>query len=359
VTSDYTGAMLCSVHHAPRYVAPHPSLRLGLVQSQDVAARAAAEASEAGKAKPKPPSYTARVAAEKFASVQIRASVPDAAAKASGAHGGGCASRPDSERNSGMNLLRQKRLKAKVAAVLLGRCPQHAGTCSSLARETIPRAKVIHHSSDVNGQTKREQPSWVGLLDEAGGDFYRFNCFDLEATADPRLMQQSPDGRLDHVVDKKKAMAKAALRRRGSTVTLQVVMELQTRICWVSVFINDTIIDARILRLQHRRKLRCAVFVGSPGQHFSSLPALFTQCSYGQLQYQLPGKPQDRFSKFNFPMLVWPSFEYAAAVASRRSAAKVYACYAAMAESEAIPFEHPANDRARRRVLGRLAQPWL
>ena len=29
VTSDYTGAMLCSVHHAPRYVAPHPSLRLG------------------------------------------------------------------------------------------------------------------------------------------------------------------------------------------------------------------------------------------------------------------------------------------------------------------------------------------
>ena len=101
--------------------------------------------------------------------------------------------------------------------------------------------------------------SWVGLLDEAGGDFYRFNCFDLEvavckssfcpenfkmtlleATADPRLMQQSPDGRLDHVagcfqaqpsrtawgvrslqVEKKKAMAKAALRRRGSTVTLQ------------------------------------------------------------------------------------------------------------------------------------------
>ena len=91
------------------------------------------------------------------------------------------------------------------------------------------------HSSDV-------ARSWVGLLDEAGGDFYRFNCFDLEAqvaylftphmvthpetasqasdsanhvqnswgmmlrsclrkaTADPRLMQQSPDGRLDHVV---------------------------------------------------------------------------------------------------------------------------------------------------------------
>ena len=43
----------------------------------------------------------------------------------------------------------------------------------------------------------------------------------------------------------------------------------------------------------------------------------------------------------------------------RVGAAKVYACYAEMAEMESMPFEHPANDRARRRVLGRLAQPSL
>ncbi|CAE7248832.1 unnamed protein product [Symbiodinium microadriaticum] len=305
--------MLCSVHHAPRYVAPHPSLRLGLVQSQDVAARAAAEASEA--AKPKPPSYTARVAAEKFASVQIRASVPDAAAKAGVPAGQGCWAcwRPCYE--------------------------QHASQQFSW---------VIHHSSDVNGQTKREQ-SWVGLLDEAGGDFYRFNCFDLEATADPRLMQQSPDGRLDHVVDKKKAMAKAALRRRGSAVTLQVVMELQTSpqlayagVTWV--FISGS-----------------ALFLFAGPFHAMLVPdSAVAQQGYGQLQYQLPGKPQDRFSKFDFPMLVWPSFEYAAAgTVFPSSRFEVYACYAEMAESEAIPFEHPANDRARRRVLGRLAQPWL
>eukprot|EP00439_Symbiodinium_sp_Y106_P079828 s3252_g18.t1 len=349
VTSDYTGAMLCSVHHAPRYVAPHPSLRLGLVQSQDVAARAAAEASEAGKAKAKPPSYTARVAAEKFESVQIRASVPDAAAKA------GVPAGP---------IRYTEKWHEFNAADAHGR-PRMLGVLAALLRA----ACVIHHSSDVNGQTKREQ-SWVGLLDEAGGDFYRFNCFDLEATADPRLMQQSPDGRLDHVVDKKKAMAKAALRRRGSTVALQVVMELQTRICeplneqrWVSVFINDTvgIIDARILRLQHRRKLRCAVFVGSPGQHFSSLPAEGGKCCVGLEQFHLSAfvAEEDRFSKFNFPMLVWPSFESNLQAPTPGDRTSVYACYAEMAESEAIPFEHPANDRARRRVLGRLAQPKL
>ncbi|CAJ1461016.1 unnamed protein product [Effrenium voratum] len=200
---------------------------------------------------------------------------------------------------------------------------------------------------------------WVGLLDEAGGDFYRFNCFDLEATADPRLMQQSPDHRLDHVVEKKKAIAKAALRRRGSCVTLQAVFELQTRTCWINVFINDMIIDARILRLQHRQGLRCAAFVGNTGQHFSSLPPLFTQCSYGQVMYQLPGKPQDRFSKFSLPLLMWTSFEHNIQVPTPGERSSVYYCYSDMAESESMPFDHPASERARRRVLGRLANPKL
>ncbi|CAJ1399507.1 unnamed protein product [Effrenium voratum] len=181
---------------------------------------------------------------------------------------------------------------------------------------------------------------WVGLLDEAGGDFYRFNCFDLEATADPRLMQQSPDHRLDHVVEKKKAIAKAALRRRGSCVTLQII-------------------DARILRLQHRQGLRCAAFVGNTGQHFSSLPPLFTQCSYGQVMYQLPGKPQDRFSKFSLPLLMWTSFEHNIQVPTPGERSSVYYCYSDMAESESMPFDHPASERARRRVLGRLANPKL
>ena len=30
----------------------------------------------------------------------------------------------------------------------------------------------------------------MGLLDEAGGDFYRFNCFDLEAPGQARLRQK-------------------------------------------------------------------------------------------------------------------------------------------------------------------------
>jgi len=320
VTTDYVGAMVCAVHHVPRFVSPHPSLRLGLVQSQDAAAKAAAAESDAKKMKT--PSYTARVAAEKFASTQIRASVPEAAVKAGVPSGKGC------------------------------------WACWRLCHEHHASQQfswVIHHSADLNGQTKREQ-CWVGLLDEAGGDFYRFNCFDLEATADPRLMQQSPDHRLDHVVEKKKAMAKAALRRRGSVVTMQATFELQTRTCWVNIFINDMILDARILRLQHRRSLRCAAFVGNAGQHFSSLPPLFTQSSYGQLIYQLPGKPQDRYSKFSFPLLHWPSMEPHIQVPMPGERSSVYSCYSDMAEIEAIPSEHPANERARRRVLARFAQ---
>ncbi|CAE7564749.1 Olah [Symbiodinium pilosum] len=155
-------------------------------------------------------------------------------------------------------------------------------------------------------------------------------------------MQQSPDGRLDHVVEKKKAMAKAALRRRGSTVTLQAVFELQTR--WVSVFINDTAGGQTCDVTSF-----CPVILTEDQcQHFSSLPNLFTQCSYGQLLYQVPGKPQDRFSKFNFPMLVWPSFESHIQSPTPGERTSVYACYAEMAEMESMPFEHPANDRARR-----------
>eukprot|EP00435_Cladocopium_sp_Y103_P009712 s3469_g2.t1 len=47
-------------------------------------------------------------------------------------------------------------------------------------------------------------------------------------------------------VEKKKAMAKAALRRCGSMATMQIL-------------------DERIPRLQHRRGLRSAAFVGNAG----------------------------------------------------------------------------------------------
>ena len=269
VTSDYTGAMLCSVHHAPRYVAPHPSLRLGTppkmpcdcdrlclgmqglfsrktlqrVQQPKLRRRPGpvvtrrlvwealemsflqrgwqgeAKASvlhgqgrflrslqficalchETGKANHDHVFPRLQVAAEKFASVQIRASVPDAAAKASGAQGirvswylflsaclaGGCASRPDGERSSGMNLLRQKRLKAKDA----GRV---GGLVTSSMRGSLVsgRSMAIHKPRQKHPDQGRS--SSLGSMPSACWDMFslvpRISGYNYSRQGDPPLL---------------------------------------------------------------------------------------------------------------------------------------------------------------------------
>ena len=114
-----------------------------------------------------------------------------------------------------------------------------------------------------------------GLLDLAGNEFYKMNCYDLDISLDHNLLQQSPDFRLDDV-DTKRAAAKSALRRRGNLVTMQLMFEVGTMV-WISIFINRVIIDARIMRLRNRRSLLPAVFVGQKGHLISALPPIFSQ----------------------------------------------------------------------------------
>ncbi|CAE7235044.1 RYR1 [Symbiodinium pilosum] len=212
---------------------------------------------------------------------------------------------------------------------------------------------LIHHPSSVNGSIKKEQCAVGLLLQNDFSELYRTSCATLDVTLDTRMAQQTPDRRLNDLQEAKESV-KISLTRRGCILRMQLLFVDST--LWISMFLNDILIDAQSLVLPPKSVLVPFVHRGPAGQMFQSLPSLFSGFMADYFKFQLPGK-KERLSQLPVSHMIWPSFEHGITPPAVSTSNSIYAAYCNFRDFEADVLPHPSNDTVLERINIPLLDP--
>eukprot|EP00439_Symbiodinium_sp_Y106_P069762 s961_g12.t1 len=212
---------------------------------------------------------------------------------------------------------------------------------------------LIHHPSSINGSIKKEQCAVGLLLQNDFSELYRASCATLDVTLDTKMAQQTPDKRLNDLDEAKEAI-KISLTRRGCILRMQLLFADSA--LWISVFVNDRLIDAQSLVLPPQSILVPFVHMGLAGQMFQSLPNLFSSLTCDHFKFQLPGK-KERLSLLPISHVTWPSFEHGVTPPAVSTSNSIYAAYCNFRDFEADVLPNPNNDVVLERINIPLLDP--
>ncbi|CAE7929381.1 RYR1 [Symbiodinium sp. KB8] len=212
---------------------------------------------------------------------------------------------------------------------------------------------LIHHPSSINGSIKKEQCAVGLLLQNDFSELYRASCATLDVTLDTKMAQQTPDKRLNDLDEAKEAI-KISLTRRGCILRMQLLFADSA--LWISVFVNDRLIDAQSLVLPPQSVLVPFVHMGLAGQMFQSLPNLFSSLTCDHFKFQLPGK-KERLSLLPISHVTWPSYEHGVAPPAVSTSNSIYAAYCNFRDFEADVLPNPSNDVVLERINIPLLDP--
>ena len=171
----------------------------------------------------------------------------------------------------------------------------------------------------------------------------------VQVFVDPKMVQQAPDKRLASLEEQRDS-ARVSLTRRGCLLRMQLLFV--DSILWVSVFMNDMLVDVQSLILPGKVAVIPFVHMGSAGHMFQSLPSLFTNLCCDHFKFQLPGK-KERKSPQPISHMTWPG-DSPPAVSSTNS---IYSAYCNFRDFEAEVLPHPSNDLAVQRINLPLQDP--
>ncbi|CAE7450627.1 RYR1, partial [Symbiodinium necroappetens] len=202
---------------------------------------------------------------------------------------------------------------------------------------------LIHHPSSINGSIKKEQCAVGLLLQNDFSELYRASCATLDVTLDTKMAQQTPDKRLNDLDEAKEAM-KISLTRRGCILRMQLLFADSA--LWISVFVNDRLIDAQSLVLPPQSVL--VPFVRHGSQRV--LPCR------DHFKFQLPGK-KERLSLLPISHVTWPSYEHGVAPPAVSTSNSIYAAYCNFRDFEADVLPNPSNDVVLERINIPLLDP--
>ncbi|CAE7451856.1 RYR1 [Symbiodinium natans] len=176
---------------------------------------------------------------------------------------------------------------------------------------------LIHHPSSVNGSIKKEQCAVGLLLQNDFSELYRASCATLDVTLDTKMVQQTPDKRFSAIQWAKESV-KISLTRRGCILRMQLLFVDSA--LWISMFLNDVLIDAQCLVLP-------------------------------------PQSVLERLSQLPMSHVTWPSFELGVTPPAVSSSNSIYAAYCNFRDFEAEVLPNPSNDIVLERINIPLMDP--